>query len=260
MDAPAGGPADARGGTAEEADGTAGMPARAGAGGGASGAGAGGDREGNAVRTVGVSPEGSGGDEGAAAGAVAAGTWLAAAPAGGAAGGAKDTGARATEPGATGGRTTRWGATGTRFGAGAGAGRDGSASSACRSTVTWARAGSGASNQAARAAGSRRIAPRPRRRGTAGRALDCPAGHPSGANLTARLDPMRRSWFPTVPVLARRTRRSAFCPIGAACAQDPPRLPSGHACPRADAMLRQALRRQAAAAQFAASASVRFAA
>ena len=244
MDARAGGPADARDETAEEAGGTAGTPARTGAGGGASGAGAGGGREGSTVRTVGVSPEGSGGDEAAATGAVAAGTWFAATPAGG----------------ATGGRTTLWGATGASLGAGSGAGRDGSPSSACRSTVTWACAGSGASNQAARAAGSRRIARMPCRRGTAGRASDRPAGHPSGANLTARLDAMRRSWFPTVPVLARRTRRSVFCPIGAACAQDPPRLPSGHACPRADAMLRQALRRQAAAAQFAASASVRFAA
>ncbi len=100
----------------------------------------------------------------------------------------------------------------------------------------------------------------PWRRGTAGRALDCPAGHPSGAKPAARLDPMRRSWLLTVPVLARRTRRSVFCPIGAACAQDPARLPSGHARTRADAILRQALRRQAAPAQFAASVPARFAA
>lgn len=51
-----------------------------------------------------------------------------------------------------------------------------------------------------------------------------------------------------------------FCPIRAACAQGPPRLPAGHARTRADAILGQALRRQAAPAQFAASAPARFAA
>ena len=154
----AGAPMGARGGTAEEADGTAGTPARTGAGGGASGAE---DTGGGTTRADGGSRAGSAGEAGAAEGTMEAGTAggvrFAATPAGGVAG----AGVGATERGAGGWRIAVWGTTGTGFGAGSGAGRDGRPSSACRSTVTWARAGGGASNQAARAAGSRRITRRP---------------------------------------------------------------------------------------------------